>query len=180
MSRMILCFVALTAACSEIQLASVTVARNEPRNTLFRDVSVFDGKSMLRHQDVLVVGSKVKAVAPVGEVNAVEATREIAGEGKTLLPGLVDSHAHLFSAGGEGSTPSLARGDRPCIPLRGGDDDPGGGGLRRSPGAQAEKRRRRSSGAPSVYIGTGPHGSGRTPDPSFASHAAPAAGPADG
>ena len=105
MSRMILCFVALTAACSEIQLASVTVANNEPRNTLFRDVSVFNGKSMLRHQDVLVVGSKVEAVAPVGEVNAVEATREIAGEGKTLLPGLVDSHAHLFSAGEKGVLP---------------------------------------------------------------------------
>ena len=105
MSRTILCCIALTASCSEIQLASVTTAENEPRNTLFRDVTVFDGKSVLRHHDVLVVGRAIEVVAPAGEVNAPEATREIAGHGRTLLPGLVDSHAHLFSAGEKGVPP---------------------------------------------------------------------------
>jgi imidazolonepropionase-like amidohydrolase len=63
-------------------------------DVVIRDVRVFDGMRVLANAQVLVrdgriaaVGSKVKAPAGIATVD---------GRGKTLLPGLIDAHAHSW------------------------------------------------------------------------------------
>ncbi len=58
-------------------------------------VRIFDGEKFLPAQSVYVAGGKVQAM---GENLAVpEQVRRIDGSGKTLLPGLIDAHVHIFS-----------------------------------------------------------------------------------
>ena len=57
---------------------------------LFRDVQIFDGKSV-SHGDVLVDKGLIRAV---GRKLATHGATVIDGAGKTLLPGLIDSHTH--------------------------------------------------------------------------------------
>ena len=88
----------LLGCASPPELASVTPV-SAPENTLFRNVSLFDGVTMRAHQDVLVNGQEVAAVSDTGELETSPDTIEVAGAGLTLLPGLIDSHTHLVSAG---------------------------------------------------------------------------------
>ena len=88
----------LLGCASPPELASVTPV-SAPENTLFRNVSLFDGVTMRAHQDVLVTGREVAAVSDTGELETSPDTMEVAGAGLTLLPGLIDSHTHLVSAG---------------------------------------------------------------------------------
>ncbi len=62
--------------------------------TLFRNTRVFDGERMRPAQDVLVANGIIvrlgqSITAPVGAVI-------VDGTGRTLLPGLIDSHTHSF------------------------------------------------------------------------------------
>ncbi|MGZ5203057.1 MAG: amidohydrolase family protein, partial [Telluria sp.] len=62
--------------------------------TLFQDVRVFDGKAGHEHRSVLIVDGTIKdadfrGAAPAG-------ARVVSGQGRTLLPGLIDSHTHVF------------------------------------------------------------------------------------
>lgn len=88
----------LPGCASPPELASVS-ALSVQGDTLFRDVSVFDGVNRKVHQDVLVAGEEVVVVTDTGELEAPPETVVLAGAGLTLLPGLIDSHAHLISAG---------------------------------------------------------------------------------
>jgi len=65
--------------------------------TLLRDIRVIDGmgNAPAEGQDVLVSEGKIVAVGPTGAVNVPRNARVIDGEGLTVLPGLIDSHAHL-------------------------------------------------------------------------------------
>ena len=49
-------------------------------------------------QTVLVSGDRISAVGPDGTVGLPEATLSVDARGRTLLPGLVDSHVHARSA----------------------------------------------------------------------------------
>ena len=90
----------ILGACAPApQLASVGLAEPPAHAVLFRDVTVFDGLDVLPNQDVLVTGTTIDRVGPTGTVAAPDGTVELLGEGRTLLPGLVDSHVHFFSAG---------------------------------------------------------------------------------
>ena len=81
-------------------------------SVLFRDVRLIDGVSheAREHVDVLVAGERITAVdvrdttrpAPP-EVTVVE------GTGRTLLPGLIDAHAHYTFDPTEGSLQAIAR-----------------------------------------------------------------------
>ncbi|MCP4396311.1 MAG: amidohydrolase family protein [bacterium] len=68
--------------------------------TLFRNVKVFNGtEDKLYDYDVLVEGNLIKAVGK--DVAAREDAKVIDGEGRILIPGLIDSHVHLnLSMGG--------------------------------------------------------------------------------
>jgi imidazolonepropionase-like amidohydrolase len=66
----------------------------EPNSFLLRDVRLFDGERVQERTDVLVRGGRVAAVGRgAGQATGVEV---IDGTGKTLLPGLIDSHVHVF------------------------------------------------------------------------------------
>jgi len=80
---------------------------------LFADVRCIDGiaERVLEHVDVLVDGERIASIAPhdpssrerLGDVRAVE------GAGRTLLPGLIDAHAHYTFDPTEGSLQVIAR-----------------------------------------------------------------------
>jgi len=61
---------------------------------IIKDVRVFDGEKVLTRTTVVVEGGKIAAV---GEKISIPPDAEvIAGEGKTLLPGLIDAHVHVW------------------------------------------------------------------------------------
>ncbi|MGP4099577.1 amidohydrolase family protein [Nonomuraea sp. KM90] len=57
--------------------------------TLIRNARVFDGERTLTGTDVLIDGDRI--AEPGGPVDV-----EVDGTGKTLLPGLMDAHAHAY------------------------------------------------------------------------------------
>jgi imidazolonepropionase-like amidohydrolase len=62
--------------------------------TLFKDIRVFDGLNVMPQTNVLIEGERITKmgkdfVVPPG-------TDTIMGDGKTLLPGLIDAHAHVY------------------------------------------------------------------------------------
>ena len=64
--------------------------------TLFRNVSIFDGTGELPYPgEVLVLGNRVKAVARGAERIAAEGATVVDAGGATLMPGMVEPHAHL-------------------------------------------------------------------------------------
>ncbi len=80
--------VILLAACGARTAAPVAHA-----DLAIHDVRVFDGARALEHQTVLVDRGVIVAV---GDAVAVPSTAQvIEGAGYTLLPGLVDAHAHV-------------------------------------------------------------------------------------
>jgi len=62
--------------------------------TVIKDVRVFDGEKVLARATVVIEGGKIVAV---GEKISIPPDAEvIAGAGKTLLPGLIDAHVHVW------------------------------------------------------------------------------------
>ncbi len=93
------------AACGPPGFASVTREADQPEPTLFRDVTVFDGVDVHHHRDVLIEGGAITAVEETGKVDAARGGVVVDGTGRTLLPGLIDSHTHLMSAGEKRGSP---------------------------------------------------------------------------
>ncbi|CUK13983.1 N-ethylammeline chlorohydrolase [Shimia thalassica] len=79
--------------------ATVSVAQEAAPQTLFINVHVFDGISDTRIENasVLIEGNLIKEVS-AASIEAPEATM-IDGGGRTLMPGLIDSHVHLNLTG---------------------------------------------------------------------------------
>lgn len=79
--------------------ASPLTAQEPPFPILFTNVHVFDGVSedRIENANVLVVGNLIAEVStePLVAANA----RIIDGGGRTLMPGLIDSHTHLYATG---------------------------------------------------------------------------------
>jgi cytosine/adenosine deaminase-related metal-dependent hydrolase len=89
---------AATAAITVATLANSAIAQSSlpasSNSLLFRNVRVFDGTRVVAGQDVLVENGRI---AKVGRgLGASARTEVIDGTGKTLLPGLIDSHTHVW------------------------------------------------------------------------------------
>ena len=80
--------VAVTAAA----LALLSSAHAE--SILLRPAAVFDGQEMHAGWAVLVTGDKIAAAGP--DVEAPADARTIEMPGQTLMPGMIEGHAHLF------------------------------------------------------------------------------------
>lgn len=67
---------------------------------VFRDVRVFDGTSdaLTSPTSVLVSGSVIERVGTVSARDVGRAATVIEGQGRTLMPGLIDAHWHAFMA----------------------------------------------------------------------------------
>ena len=64
--------------------------------TLFSNVNIFDGSgSGLFPGSVMVEGNRIAAVIPAGESVDADGADVIPGNGRTLMPGMVEAHAHL-------------------------------------------------------------------------------------
>ena len=70
-----------------------------PAGVIFENVRIFDGKGdkLSAPSNVLVVGNVIKAIstAPIAAPSGTSVTR-IQGGGRTLMPGLIDNHVHIF------------------------------------------------------------------------------------
>ncbi|MEN9478836.1 MAG: hypothetical protein RLZZ298_231 [Pseudomonadota bacterium] len=93
-------FAAICAATSVTAIAA-PVQETPPTTVLFENVRIFDGKSkaLSAPSYVLVSGNKIEKISrtPI-PVNRSADTRIIAGGGRTLMPGMIDAHAHVMFA----------------------------------------------------------------------------------
>ena len=80
-------------------MAGSAFAQDALPQTLFTNVHVFDGVSEQRIENasVLVEGNLIKVVS-TDVMDAPDAT-VIDGGGRTLMPGLIDSHTHIYATG---------------------------------------------------------------------------------
>ena len=109
--KLLLCLFALVGMVSlglfifvrEAEVRTAQVARSHPPRdsdlTWISSVSVFDGQVLLRDRDVLLRGATIVSMTNAGSQPLPAEALRIDGKGKTLLPGLIDSHAHLLTAG---------------------------------------------------------------------------------
>lgn len=95
--------VAVAAAGTSPAAAQAVAARKaagpaNPESVLLRPARVFDATSEEAHEGwgVLVTGSRIAAAGPAAEVKVPAGARSIDLPGMTLLPGLIDAHAHVF------------------------------------------------------------------------------------
>jgi hypothetical protein len=86
-----------TESPAALAVAAVTVPDTDEPKTLFTNVQVFDGVNDARSAvDVLVQGNLIKQVG--AGIDAPGAT-VIDGGGGTLMPGMIENHAHLMLMG---------------------------------------------------------------------------------
>ena len=75
-------------------------AKEAPPQVLFKNVNIFDGKSdkLKKGMNLLVEKNLIKAISSKNIKTNSNAT-VIEGNGKTLMPGMIDGHAHLMMGG---------------------------------------------------------------------------------
>ncbi len=64
-------------------------------------VITMKGEEVLESADVVVTNNRIAAVGPSGKVTVPAGAKEFDASGKTIIPGLIDSHAHLHYSGFE-------------------------------------------------------------------------------
>jgi Tol biopolymer transport system component/imidazolonepropionase-like amidohydrolase len=67
--------------------------------TMKRDASGRD--EIVENADIVVTGNRIAALGPAGSVRLPPGAREFDARGKTVIPGFIDSHAHLHYSGFE-------------------------------------------------------------------------------
>ena len=85
---------AMLLSCAVAAPAFAQSTPTPPPETLIRNVTVFDGLQKQSPRAVLIKGSKIADSNYRGRVT--QAMRIVDGRGKTLLPGLIDSHVHAY------------------------------------------------------------------------------------
>ncbi len=77
----------------------ITVAADRPRGTLaLRGARIITmrGDEVIENGDILIRDNRIAAVGPRGSVSIPAGTREVDVAGKTILPGYIDIHAHMW------------------------------------------------------------------------------------
>ena len=88
-------FLSSTIAAALLLFAGVVHAASQ-NAVLIKNVSIFNGTDdkLTGQQDVLVEGELIKAIG--GNLSAPAGAKVIDGNGRTLMPGLIDGHAHVM------------------------------------------------------------------------------------
>ncbi len=78
------------------ELGAMRLHTEKPEQTLINNVNIFDGinETLMQGASVLVEGKLIKEVS-TDEIDAPNAV-VIDGDGRTLMPGLIDGHAHVM------------------------------------------------------------------------------------
>jgi len=76
-------------------LLSATAANGQKNPILFQHVRVFDGTAVIANTNVIIEAGKIREIGPDAKDPKAQV---IDGAGKTVLPGLIDSHVHIHSA----------------------------------------------------------------------------------
>ena len=96
MNKIILITIAVT---SSMLFLSATMAEDKPlpQQTLIKNVNIFNGteNKLYENHQVLVEGNLIKSISNKPIKTHAEAS-VIDGKGKTLMPGLIDSHVHFY------------------------------------------------------------------------------------
>lgn len=77
-----------------VGVARPAAAQQPETALLFRNARVFDGERVHERMDVLVRGDRIERIG--AGLDAPAGTQVIDAAGKTLLPGLIDAHTHVF------------------------------------------------------------------------------------
>lgn len=85
---------AVLAAGSVVLAGAALSATAAELGLVIRDVRLFDGERTRARATVLVQGGRILAVGPAPRPP--RGAQVIDGRGKTLIPGLIDSHVHVF------------------------------------------------------------------------------------
>jgi imidazolonepropionase-like amidohydrolase len=59
------------------------------------NVITMKGDEVLQHADILITGDRIAAIGPEGKVALPVGTKVLSVAGKTIMPGIVDAHAHF-------------------------------------------------------------------------------------
>ena len=88
------------ASCGPRYPELVRLPDERPAAVLISGVGILDpdAGTVSAPSDVLVVGETIREIAPPGTLPVPPGTLRIAGEGGTLLPGLIDAHGHVGNA----------------------------------------------------------------------------------
>jgi len=86
-------FISIVATAAALIFVAPTSAGVADNSFVVRDVRVFDGERTIARANVVVKDGRIVAVAPDAAVPA--GLPVVDGRGKTLLPGLIDSHVHV-------------------------------------------------------------------------------------
>jgi Tol biopolymer transport system component/imidazolonepropionase-like amidohydrolase len=89
---------------SEKLAISLEVPRRAPEGSFVirgARVITMHGDDVLEQADLLVTGQRIAAVGASGAVPVPEGAHVFDGRGKTIIPGLIDTHAHLHYSGYE-------------------------------------------------------------------------------
>ena len=84
----------LVLSATAVAMGSARAASKADREFVIRHARIFDGSQVIAEGDVWVKDGLIEAVGPDLEVPA--GVAEIDATGKTLLPGLIDSHVHTM------------------------------------------------------------------------------------
>ncbi len=82
----------------------LTAPRPAPEGSfLLRGARVIpmQGEAVLENTDVLVTGNRIAAIGPSGSLAVPAGTRVYDAKGETVIPGFIDTHAHLHYSGFE-------------------------------------------------------------------------------
>jgi imidazolonepropionase-like amidohydrolase len=89
----------LTALCGLLALGLNDQTTAQPTTVLFQNVRIFDGTraELSAPSQVLVRGGVIEKIsAQAIQTDKGSGTKIIDGSGRTLMPGLIDNHVHLF------------------------------------------------------------------------------------
>ena len=67
----------------------------EVEKTLFNNVQIFDGKELLTKNGAVRIADNIIVEVSTAPLKAAKGETEIDGQGKFLMPGLIDTHVHL-------------------------------------------------------------------------------------